>query len=119
MQRSHRLLCPMHQTAFDIFISILIVHIADILEPVGRNEKSLSSHPSHSTCLRLSVVLYHHSLHHGMLLFCRNVIMWMDHRAVEEAKYINETNHQLLKFVGGKISLEMEMPKILWLKKVW
>ncbi|XP_041977765.1 FGGY carbohydrate kinase domain-containing protein [Aricia agestis] len=47
----------------------------------------------------------------------QNVIMWMDHRAQVEADYINKTNHNILKYVGGKVSLEMEMPKLLWLKK--
>lgn len=46
-----------------------------------------------------------------------NVIMWMDHRAEAEADFINKTNHDLLKYVGGRVSLEMEMPKLLWLKK--
>jgi FGGY-family pentulose kinase len=47
----------------------------------------------------------------------RNVIVWMDHRAVEETEFINSTNHNVLKYVGGKISPEMETPKLLWLKK--
>ncbi|XP_001947087.2 FGGY carbohydrate kinase domain-containing protein isoform X2 [Acyrthosiphon pisum] len=46
----------------------------------------------------------------------QNVILWMDHRAKKEADLINTTNHRVLKYVGGKISLEMETPKILWLK---
>eukprot|EP01117_Protostelium_nocturnum_P007275 TRINITY_DN2600_c0_g1_i1.p1 TRINITY_DN2600_c0_g1~~TRINITY_DN2600_c0_g1_i1.p1 ORF type:complete len:613 (+),score=203.31 TRINITY_DN2600_c0_g1_i1:149-1840(+) len=46
----------------------------------------------------------------------QNIIMWMDHRASEEATSINETKHEVLKYVGGKVSLEMEIPKILWLK---
>ncbi|XP_025194130.1 FGGY carbohydrate kinase domain-containing protein isoform X1 [Melanaphis sacchari] len=46
----------------------------------------------------------------------QNVILWMDHRAKKEADFINTTNHRVLKYVGGKISLEMETPKILWLK---
>lgn len=41
----------------------------------------------------------------------------MDHRAKKEADFINSTNHRVLKYVGGKISLEMETPKILWLKR--
>lgn len=44
------------------------------------------------------------------------MILWMDHRARKEADLINLTNHRVLKYVGGKISLEMETPKILWLK---
>lgn len=46
----------------------------------------------------------------------QNVIMWMDHRAYNEANAINKTNHTVLKYVGGKVSLEMQMPKLLWLK---
>lgn len=47
----------------------------------------------------------------------QNVIVWMDHRAVGEAEEINATKHRVLRFVGGKISPEMEPPKLLWLKR--
>jgi D-ribulokinase len=47
----------------------------------------------------------------------RNVIVWMDHRAVAEAHQINETRDEVLRYVGGFISPEMEMPKLLWLKR--
>ena len=47
----------------------------------------------------------------------RNVIVWMDHRAIEEARRINETKDEVLRFVGGSISPEMEMPKLSWLKR--
>lgn len=40
----------------------------------------------------------------------------MDHRASKEADQINSTKHDLLKCVGGKVSIEMEIPKVLWLK---
>lgn len=46
----------------------------------------------------------------------QNIILWMDHRASEEAARINDTKHELLKCVGGKVSLEMEIPKVMWLK---
>ena len=47
----------------------------------------------------------------------RNVIVWMDHRAVAEAKDIDATRSEVLRYVGGTISPEMEMPKLLWLKQ--
>ena len=47
----------------------------------------------------------------------RNVIVWMDHRAIPEARLVNETRDDVLRYVGGSISPEMEVPKLLWLKR--
>lgn len=44
------------------------------------------------------------------------MILWLDHRASKEAEQINQSKHEILKYVGGKVSLEMEIPKLLWLK---
>lgn len=46
----------------------------------------------------------------------QNIILWMDHRAGNETKSINSTGHECLKYVGGQMSIEMEVPKIKWLK---
>jgi len=47
----------------------------------------------------------------------QNVIVWMDHRAIPQAEKINRTKHEVLRYVGGVISPEMETPKLLWLKQ--
>lgn len=47
----------------------------------------------------------------------QNIIMWMDHRASEETNYINSINHEAFSYVGGKVSIEMQLPKLCWLKK--
>ncbi|MDQ2080541.1 FGGY-family carbohydrate kinase [Xanthobacteraceae bacterium Astr-EGSB] len=47
----------------------------------------------------------------------RDIIMWMDHRAGEEQAAINATCDPALRYVGGEVSVEMELPKVLWIKK--
>ncbi|XP_061549455.1 FGGY carbohydrate kinase domain-containing protein isoform X4 [Phycodurus eques] len=47
----------------------------------------------------------------------RNVVMWMDHRAAEQAARITATGHGVLSRVGGVMSPEMQPPKLLWLKE--
>ncbi|MFK7854008.1 MAG: FGGY-family carbohydrate kinase [Granulosicoccus sp.] len=47
----------------------------------------------------------------------KNVIVWMDHRSTQQAQRINATGHEVLSYVGGTISPEMQTPKLLWLKE--
>jgi FGGY-family pentulose kinase len=46
-----------------------------------------------------------------------NVIVWMDHRAVAQAARINAAGHEVLRYVGGVISPEMETPKLCWIRE--
>ena len=43
----------------------------------------------------------------------RNVIVWMDHRAVKQAEKINSSNSPVLQYCGGALSPEMEPPKVV------
>ena len=47
----------------------------------------------------------------------QDVIVWMDHRALDEAEAINAGGHPVLRYVGGRISPEMQTPKLLWLAR--
>ncbi|XP_054837947.1 FGGY carbohydrate kinase domain-containing protein isoform X2 [Eublepharis macularius] len=47
----------------------------------------------------------------------RNIIMWLDHRASDQVRRINETRHSVLCSVGGVMSVEMQPPKLLWMKE--
>ena len=47
----------------------------------------------------------------------RNIIVWMDHRAIKQADFINQTGHRVLRYVGGQISPEQEPPKLKWIKE--
>ncbi len=47
----------------------------------------------------------------------RDVIVWMDHRAVDDAERINAGRHEALRYLGGKISPEMHAPKLAWLAR--
>lgn len=46
-----------------------------------------------------------------------DTIVWLDHRAIAEADFLTASHHPVLAFSGGSISPEMEIPKLMWLKK--
>ncbi|GLT80393.1 hypothetical protein SLA2020_518340 [Shorea laevis] len=47
----------------------------------------------------------------------RNIIVWMDHRAVKQAEKINSYKSTVLQYCGGSVFPEMEPPKLLWVKE--
>ncbi|MEO0384726.1 MAG: FGGY-family carbohydrate kinase [Pseudomonadota bacterium] len=47
----------------------------------------------------------------------RDSIAWLDHRAVGEAEAVNASGAAVLQAVGGRISPEMQVPKLTWLAK--
>ena len=46
-----------------------------------------------------------------------NIVVWLDHRAIAEAEECSATGHAVLDYVGGTMSPEMELPKLMWLKR--
>lgn len=46
-----------------------------------------------------------------------NIIVWMDHRAIVEADEITRSGSSVLNNVGGTMSPEMELPKLMWIKR--
>lgn len=46
-----------------------------------------------------------------------DTIVWLDHRALAEADECTRTGHAVLNYAGGVMSPEMEVPKLMWLKR--
>eukprot|EP01135_Chromosphaera_perkinsii_P001755 Nk52_evm24s210 gene=Nk52_evmTU24s210 len=46
-----------------------------------------------------------------------DVVLWLDHRAIAEAEYLTKLDFDGLKYIGGVMSPEMEIPKLMWLLK--
>jgi FGGY-family pentulose kinase len=46
-----------------------------------------------------------------------NIIVWRDHRAIDQVNRINSGGHDVLRYVGGVMSPEQEPPKLMWLKE--
>ncbi len=46
-----------------------------------------------------------------------DTIVWLDHRALAEAEECTATGHEVLEFIGGVMSPEMETPKLMWLRR--
>jgi D-ribulokinase len=51
------------------------------------------------------------------LLGDADVVCWMDHRSEREAEEIGASGDRYLDHVGGTVSPEMYLPKILWVKR--
>ncbi|KAF7083956.1 hypothetical protein CFC21_087673 [Triticum aestivum] len=47
----------------------------------------------------------------------RDIIVWMDHRALDQTERINSHSSPVLQFYGGSVSPEMQAPKLLWVKE--
>ena len=43
--------------------------------------------------------------------------MWMDHRAQEETRACTATGSDVLRNLGGAMSVEMQIPKLMWVKR--
>ena len=46
-----------------------------------------------------------------------DTLVWLDHRALKEADECTATGHAVLDHVGGVMSPEMQVPKLMWLKR--
>lgn len=49
--------------------------------------------------------------------FAPDVIAWHDHRATAEAVELSATGHGLVARAGGRVSPEMQTPKLIWLAR--
>ena len=110
---------PLHyeQSSNDIWNSISI-SICKILEKTKIKKEEISGIGFDATC---SLVIIDSKTNEPLSCSVtknkeQNIILWMDHRSLDETKKINFSKSEVLKYVGEKISPEMEIPKILWIK---
>eukprot|EP00929_Paragymnodinium_shiwhaense_P034394 TRINITY_DN18725_c0_g1_i1.p1 TRINITY_DN18725_c0_g1~~TRINITY_DN18725_c0_g1_i1.p1 ORF type:complete len:564 (-),score=126.21 TRINITY_DN18725_c0_g1_i1:165-1856(-) len=101
-------------TASDLKVCALAFDATCSLVVVGEDDEALGVGAASLECSNPSGG-YVDSAASEALIY--DVIVWCDTRATEEASIINRTGHRLLQNVGGGVSPEMEMPKLLWLKK--
>lgn len=46
-----------------------------------------------------------------------DTIVWLDHRAIAEADRCTASGHRVLDHLGGVMSPEMQIPKLMWIKR--
>jgi FGGY-family pentulose kinase len=46
-----------------------------------------------------------------------DTVLWLDHRATGEAEECTASGHPVLDYSGGALSPEMQVPKLMWLKR--
>jgi FGGY-family pentulose kinase len=46
-----------------------------------------------------------------------DTVLWLDHRATGEAEECSASGHAVLDYSGGALSPEMQIPKLMWLKR--
>ncbi len=105
------------QSSSDIWEQVCKV-VRSVVEAAGVNSEQVKGVGFDATC---SLVAIDHKNQPVSVsptgLDDQNIIMWMDHRALEETREINATGSEVLKYVGGEVSPEMELPKLMWLKR--
>lgn len=116
----HEELVPDHitQSSTEIWEKICFC-VRDILEKSAVSGNDVRGIGFDATCSLVVVDEESHSpvaVGPNFLNNNENIMLWMDHRAGEETKEINLTHDKCLKYVGGRMSIEMEIPKIKWLK---
>jgi ribulose kinase len=97
------------QSTSDIWDSICLC-VKAILNESGINKKEVKGIGFDATCSLAVVDLEGKSVcvSEGAQLGKegeRDIVLWMDHRAEEEANLINKTEDEVLKYVGGTMSV--------------
>ncbi len=46
-----------------------------------------------------------------------DTVVWLDHRAIDQAETPECDGHPVLQYSGGSLSPEMQIPKLMWLKE--
>lgn len=104
------------QSSSDIW-SAVCVAVHDALHHAGIDGTEVEALSYSATCSLVLLDKEHKPLALSEGETPWNIIMWMDHRAQDEAKICNATGSPVLRNLGGAISVEMEIPKLMWVKR--
>ena len=92
--------------------------VRDVVDACGGSPAQIAGIGFDATC---SLVI--RDRRHGQLTVSEggderwDTIVWLDHRALKEADECTATQHQVLAHAGGAMSPEMQIPKLMWLKR--
>lgn len=116
IQQFHNNIDWVEQSSADIWAQICIV-VKDVVATADVDINQIRSIGFDATCSLVAVGKEGEAISVAQSGEpAHDIIMWMDHRATEQTQFINQTQDRALAYVGGEVSVEMELPKILWLK---
>lgn len=104
------------QSSEDIW-SAICVAVSEALAAARVDGEEVTALSYSATCSLVLLDREHQPLPLSTTEALWNVIMWMDHRATAEAEEVNATGASVLRNLGGAMSVEMQIPKLMWVKR--
>jgi len=104
------------QSSEDIW-SAICSSVAEALKAARVDGADVSALSYSATCSLVLLDKAHNPLPLSTTDMPWNIVMWMDHRATAETEEVNATGSPVLSNLGGAMSVEMQIPKLMWVKR--